>query len=56
MYRVGKPEDFAAMVVLLLGSGADVNVRDGRGDTPLSCAYQTGNSKIVEMLEKAGAK
>jgi len=38
-----------------LASKADVNVRDGKGFTPLMRAAEAGNVKSVEILLKAGA-
>jgi ankyrin repeat protein len=46
----------AARVDLLLHHGADVAARDANGDTALKKARRKGGSKIVAMLENAGAK
>jgi ankyrin repeat protein len=45
------------MVELLLSAGADPNVGDGRGETPLSFAALNplGSLDIVRMLLRAGA-
>ncbi|EAU33597.1 predicted protein [Aspergillus terreus NIH2624] len=39
----------------MISSGADVNVRDAEGVTPLGCAAWLGNLEAVEMLLAAGA-
>ncbi len=39
----------------LLARGADPNLRDGRGDTPLLLAVQYGQNGMVEILTKAKA-
>ncbi|GJP65035.1 hypothetical protein CLOP_g21955 [Closterium sp. NIES-67] len=41
--------------IVLLESGADVNVRDNEGFTPLHMAAGYGRSQSVELLLKAGA-
>ncbi|MGH7390334.1 MAG: ankyrin repeat domain-containing protein [Candidatus Rokuibacteriota bacterium] len=43
-------------VRLLVEAGADVNLADGGGVTPLAHARQRGQTRIVEILERAGAK
>ena len=40
---------------LLVAAGADVNVRDSRGFSPLMVAAQQGNADIVEILVNNGA-
>jgi len=40
----------------LVEAGADVNIPDGRGATPLALAKSRGYRDIVAILEKAGAK
>ncbi|MBX3012422.1 MAG: ankyrin repeat domain-containing protein [Caldilineaceae bacterium] len=45
-----------AIVQLLLEAGADVNLADGQGVTPLVHARQRGFTAIVDLLEAAGAK
>jgi ankyrin repeat protein len=44
------------VVRLLVGSGADVNLADGEGVTPLEHARQRGYEKIVRILQSAGAR
>lgn len=44
------------IVQLLVDHGADVNLADGNGVTPLAHARQRGFEKIVEILLKAGAR
>lgn len=43
-------------VRLLIDAGADVNLADGQGVTPLAHAQQRGYTAIVELLQNAGAK
>ena len=43
------------IVEVLLKNKADVNLRDGRGLTPLKVAEQQGRAKIVDMLRQHGA-
>ena len=40
----------------LVEAGADVNIADGSGATPLRLARQRGYREMVAILEKAGAK
>ena len=40
----------------LVAAGADVNFADGQGVTPSAHAHRQGFSKIVEILEQAGAR
>ena len=44
------------IVELLITEGANVNARDGASRTPLFYAKDEGNSEIVELLRKHGAK
>ena len=41
---------------LLIGRGADVNVKNNRGQTPLDLAERRGHAEIVELLHQHGAK
>ena len=43
------------VVRLLVGAGADVNLADGDGVTPLAHARQRGYRQMAEILENAGA-
>jgi hypothetical protein len=40
----------------LVEAGANVNIPDGRGATPLTLARSRGHRNMVEILEKAGAR
>jgi ankyrin repeat protein len=40
----------------LVEAGADVNIPDGSGATPLRLARARGFREMVAILEKAGAK
>ena len=42
-------------VRLLVGLGADINVKDNSGETALHCAAKNGNLSIVRMLVERGA-
>ena len=42
-------------VKLLLDNGADINIRNQEGETPLSCAKRLGENEIVALLLKYGA-
>ena len=44
------------VVKLLLVKGADINVKNRKGETALMIAKDKGYKEIVGMLEKAGAK
>jgi 26S proteasome non-ATPase regulatory subunit 10 len=46
----------AEVVKLLLAKGADINVRNSKGETALVIAKNKGKTEIVAMLERAGAK
>lgn len=40
----------------LIAAGADVNLKDGEGVSPLTHARQRGYTEMVKMLEAAGAR
>lgn len=44
------------VVRLLVGAGADVNLADGNGITPLALAERRGHADMVRILEIAGAR
>jgi uncharacterized protein len=44
------------IVKLLVRGGADVNIADGQGVTPLQHARRRGYSEIAQILENAGAR
>jgi hypothetical protein len=45
-----------AIVKLLVAGGADVNLADGKGVTPLAHARSHGYKEIEQVLVKAGAR
>jgi ankyrin repeat protein len=45
-----------ATVDVLIKAGADLNLPDRKGNTPLALARQKGYTQIAEKLEQAGAK
>ncbi|MEK6551751.1 MAG: ankyrin repeat domain-containing protein, partial [Pseudomonadota bacterium] len=46
---------YGDIVTMLLTSGADVKIRDSKGDTALKIAARAGFSRVVDQLKKAGA-
>jgi len=44
------------VVKILISAGADVNVGNNMGQTPLDLAEQRGDTEIIELLKKHGAK
>jgi len=53
-YKAIRADDLAA-VTKLLQSGADVNGKDNRGDTPLMYAAAVGSENMMRQLIEAGA-
>jgi uncharacterized protein len=51
----GGPRHHATVAALIAG-GADLNLPDGKGVSPLSLARARGYGRIAEMLAQAGAK
>ncbi|MFT5438969.1 MAG: ankyrin repeat protein [Alphaproteobacteria bacterium] len=49
-------ENHLACVKALVGAGADVNLPDGEGKTPLALARARGYQAIEEVLKAAGAR
>ncbi len=49
-------DKYQQIVTKLIQGGADVNLADRQGDTPLALAKQKGQRNIIEILESAGAK
>jgi ankyrin repeat protein len=43
-------------VLTLLADGADPNIADSKGFTPLRIANSAGNSSIIVALKKAGGR
>ncbi len=48
-------EDYLKVSELLIEEGADVDVQEGSGRTPLGLATAIGNSKVAALLVKKGA-
>ena len=50
-------ENDIGVITTLLDHGADPNVRNSQGDTPLICAtkYAGGKAPVVDLLVKAGS-
>jgi ankyrin repeat protein len=46
----------AAIVKVLIDSGADVNIKDQFGETPLKQAEFFGRDEVAAMIRKAAAK
>lgn len=51
----GSPK-YEEIVTLLIEGGANVNLADGAGRTPLTLAKDKGYTNIVNILEQARAK
>lgn len=48
-------DDFSYLVELLLGHGANPNMEDNNGDTPLDYAYFRGDKEVISILMVKGA-
>jgi ankyrin repeat protein len=48
--------DHAVYVKALIDNGADANLRNEKGVTPLEAARKKNDPKVIELLQKAGAK
>jgi ankyrin repeat protein len=53
-YRLIRNDDFAGLKALLT-KGADVNMKDSRGATPLMYAAASGSAEVMKLLLDAGA-
>jgi len=51
----GARRDHEDVAILLLSKGADVNVRDEDGETPVLIARQRRDKEFVELLKQHGA-
>lgn len=49
-------DKYAQIVTLLIEGGANVNLADASGITPLTLAKNKGYRNLIEILEKSGAK
>ncbi|EPG7579237.1 ankyrin repeat domain-containing protein [Providencia rettgeri] len=49
-------EKYAQIVTELIKGGADVNLADGSGISPLTLAKSKGYRNLIEILERSGAK
>ena len=49
-------KDHIATLKALVDAGANVNIADGRGNSPLTLAKQHGYVEMVKILQAAGAK
>lgn len=48
--------DYTTIVALLIAEGAELNVQDQEGETPLDQAIEGGSAETVALLKKHGAK
>ncbi|XP_049764441.1 serine/threonine-protein phosphatase 6 regulatory ankyrin repeat subunit B-like isoform X4 [Schistocerca cancellata] len=53
--RPANTKDVPKFAERLLQAGANVNLKDHNGITPLHCAAKTGNCKLIKILLSAGA-
>ncbi len=49
-------KDYKAVAALLIRHRAEVNTKNWEGKTPLTVAQEAGNTDIVKLLKKHGAK
>jgi len=49
-------DKYAQIVTKLIKGGADVNLADGKGQSPLTLATQKGHRNIIEILKASGAQ
>lgn len=49
-------EKYATIVTQLINGGANVNLADASGNSPLTLAKQKGYRNLIEILERSGAK
>lgn len=49
-------DKYAQIVTKLIKGGADVNLADGKGQSPLTLATQKGYRNIIEILKASGAQ
>lgn len=49
-------DKYAHIVTKLIKGGADVNLADGQGNSPLTLATQKGYGNIIDILKSAGAQ
>jgi ankyrin repeat protein len=53
--QFGCKEGYVNVVSLLLAAGADSNVKDRHGGTPISRAAEKRHVEVIKLLLKAGA-
>ena len=56
MAAVSSENQDPQVIKALLAAGADVNAKDGNGDSVLDWARKVGSPATIRMLEAAGAK
>ncbi|HEY1052447.1 MAG TPA: ankyrin repeat domain-containing protein [Prosthecobacter sp.] len=55
LHRIGSAPNCMEMAHLLLANGADPNIQDKYGSTPIQCAASSGNLEYLNLLLAAGA-
>jgi ankyrin repeat protein len=48
--------NFITGILLLMTSGADPNIRNNKGDTPIQIAYRTNNTRIINTMAHRSEK